>query len=229
MLGDVADEALATTRDHQVDLVVAADERGHHVTIARGHRLHRVGRQARGDERLAHDVDQHHVRVERLLATLEDGRVRGLDAQRASVDGHVRARLVDDADDTERDAHAPDLESVGPELEAFDGADRIAQRAHLVDADGHGLDARRGEAKAVDGGRRHAAHLGRLQVARVGLDDALDAAAQLRREQRQRAIAHRARRARERGRGRARRDRQALRDGLGRLGLQVVGDGCGHV
>ena len=73
---------------------------------------------------------------------------------RGGVGGDVRARLVDDGDDAERDAPARDLEPVGPRplLDRF--ADRIGQRGDLAHRADDLADALVVEAQAIDHRRR---------------------------------------------------------------------------
>ena len=57
-----------------------------------------------------------------------------LSAEHGGVDGDVRARLVDHADDAERHAHLPHLQAVGQRVAAHDLADRVGQRRDVAHA-----------------------------------------------------------------------------------------------
>ena len=97
--------------------------------VARRHELDRGLRQAR--RRAAPRAARRGSRGssdEALGAAAQDRGVAGLEAQRAGVGGHVRAALVDDADDAERHAHALDGHAVRPRPAFGDLADRIGQR-----------------------------------------------------------------------------------------------------
>ncbi len=74
------------------------------------------------------------VGLDGLGAAAQDRGVAALDAQGGGVDRHVGAALVDDADDTQRHAHAPDLDAGRPRPHVVDGADRIGQPDDLLDA-----------------------------------------------------------------------------------------------
>ncbi len=84
----------------------------------------------------------HGVGLERLAAAAQQHRVAGLQAEPGGVGGHVGARLVDEADHAQRDAHARDLEAVGPAPGLHGLAHRIGQRGDLAQARRHLLDAR---------------------------------------------------------------------------------------
>ena len=81
------------------------------------------------------------ARMVAIGAAAQDRRVAGLEAQRARIRRHVRAALVDDADDAQRHAHALDLQAVRPRPLRQHRADGIGQRRDLLEALGHGLDA----------------------------------------------------------------------------------------
>ena len=97
--------------------------------------------------------------------------VARLQAQGAGVRGHVRPALVDDADHSERHAHALDAQAVGTLPFGHRGADRVGQRAHRIDAGRDGLDAARIEAQPLELGSAQLRSARRRQVALVGGQD----------------------------------------------------------
>ena len=74
------------------------------------------------------------ARAQAVRAAAQDRGIAGLQAERAGVRGHVRPALIDDADDAERHAHALDGHAVRPRPGCGDGADRVLERAHHLDA-----------------------------------------------------------------------------------------------
>ena len=136
------DQALAAARHDHVDVVShrreqVADGRA----VGGRHELNTGGRQTRGLQSRDQTGMNGAARMHALRAAAQDGRVAGLQAQRARIAGHVGTALVNDADDAERHAHARDVEAVGPRPARDLGADRIWQRGDFFDALRHGLDA----------------------------------------------------------------------------------------
>ena len=128
-------------------------------------------RAARPVGRLARRSRQHGVGVHGGRRAAQDDRVARLEAQRGGVDRHVRARLVDDGDDAERDAHlaARRARWAGDALD--DLTDRVGQRGDRARAVGDAAHARLVERQAVEQSRREPGLAAGLQVARVGLQD----------------------------------------------------------
>jgi hypothetical protein len=87
-------------------------------------------------------------RIGGIRAAAQDHRIAGLEAERAGIGRHVRAALIDDADDAERRAHAFDLQPVRAVPGGDDRADGIGQFGDGANAVGHGLHALR----SVSGG-----------------------------------------------------------------------------
>ena len=70
-------------------------------------------REARGAQSLDQQAESQ-CSNDRLAAAAQDRRIGRPQAQRAGIGGHVRTALVNDADHTERHAHALDPQAVGP-------------------------------------------------------------------------------------------------------------------
>ena len=143
-------ELLAAARDHDVARLRVGDERGELVAAA-GEVDDGVGGQPGVLEPGAHRVDQDGVRAARARAAAQDARVAALDRERGDVGRHVRARLVDDEQHAERDAHLLDVEPVR-QAPAGDDRRRPGRRAAATDAHGGGerRDARRVERQPVE-------------------------------------------------------------------------------
>src|SRR5690606_29046028 len=101
-------------------------------------------------------------------AATQDGRVAGLQTQAGRIDGHVRTRLVDDADHTQRYAHLADLNAGRQVAHALNLADRVRQGRHLAQAFDHAVDYLRRQRQAVDHGRLQTAGAGGGQIQFVG-------------------------------------------------------------
>ena len=109
VLGDEADEPLASARDDEIDEPRQARAGRASLRDRRGDDLDRVGGEPGLGERLR-AAARPSAALERAASEppRKQHRVAALDAQRRGVDGDVGARLVDDGDDAERDAHLAD-------------------------------------------------------------------------------------------------------------------------
>ena len=110
------------------------------------------------------DGRQRPVGVESLGAAAQDDGVAGLEAQPGGIHGHVRARLVDDADHPQRDPHARDLEPVRPDPARTEAAHGVGQLGDLAQPAGHGGDGGLRDGEAVDQGGRKSRAPGGLHV-----------------------------------------------------------------
>ena len=174
------DQALAAARHDHVDGAVEAGE--HHPdrgAVARRHQLDRVRRQAGLREPVDDRVVDGAVGALALGAAAQDRGIAGLEAERGGVGRHVRAALIDDADDAERHAHALDRHAVRPRPALGDLADRIGEIADHLDAGGHGGDALVVEREPVEEGRVGAAALGLGHVLGIGGEDRRPCAARI--------------------------------------------------
>ena len=79
--------------------------------------------------------------------------VTRLQAERCGIGCDVRARLVDDADDTKRNAHAPDLDAGRTIVHVENLADRVRQAGNLAQSLDHRIDTGRIEFETIEQGR----------------------------------------------------------------------------
>ncbi len=107
------------------------------------------------------------VGAHRFGTSSQDAGVPGLEAQRRGVGGDVGARLVNDADHAQGDAHLADLDARGLLLQFADFADGVRELRDLLQALGHRFDALRCEGEPVDEGRVLAGGAGAFHVVRV--------------------------------------------------------------
>src|SRR5690606_25612853 len=163
--------------DH-VDILRLGNQRANGGAVGGLDHLYRLFRQAGFTQTDAQALGNCLVRINRFRATAQDGGVAGFQAQGRRIDGHVRARLVDDADHAERHAHAADLDAGRAVAEVGDGTDRVSQGDDLLEPLDHAVEARRGQFQAVEQGRLEAVVGGALHVARVGVEDGAAMAAQ---------------------------------------------------
>src|SRR5262249_32189438 len=132
------------------------------------------------------------------------------------VRGHVGARLVDDADHPERNAHPPDLDSRGLLVQLGDVPDRVGEPCDLLEAHGHLLDRPLRQREPVEEGRVLAPCARRGHVRGVLRDQLLHVAPHRLGGEEERAVL----RVRVRARDVARRGPRAL-PGLEHVGLDV--------
>ena len=147
---DAPDEAFSSARDQHVDVPVHGGEQSHRCPVGGGDQLHRVLRQARGRQPLLNAFGNRLIRMYRFRAAAQDAGITRFGAQRGGVRGHVRTRLVHYPHDSQRNAHAADLDSRRSVPEVADLADRIGQGDDLPKARRHRFDAGLRQRQAVD-------------------------------------------------------------------------------
>ena len=152
------------------------------------HDLHRGLGQPGGAQSGAHAGGDGLVRVQRFRAAAQDAGVAGFEAQPGGVGGHVRARLVDDADHAERHAHAADLDAARAAPTLGDHADRIGQLGDLLEPSGHLLDRLFAQCEPIDERRVAALRPGVLDVGAVRFAQLRDVHADLGRHRTQRLV-----------------------------------------
>ena len=132
---------------------------------AAGEQDHRVLRQAGLGQRLADDRRQRAVGALGVVGAAEDDRVAALDRQRGAVDRHVRPRLVDDGDDSQRHPQLSQPQPAGDRFRFQLLADRVGKGGDRAHALGHRLDPRLGQRQPV---AQRRCQPGRALVGEVG-------------------------------------------------------------
>ena len=165
------DEILAAARDDEVEQAVQLEHHRHRFAVGDVHELDGLRRRARLFEGLGQHGRDERIGLDGLAASAQQHGVAGLHAKAGRVRGHVRAGLVDEANDAERHANAGDLQPGGtaPGLDRF--TDRIGQRGDLAQPRGHGLDAGVGERETIEERAGDAGGARALEVRAVGLED----------------------------------------------------------
>ena len=165
---DPFDQPLAAARHDDINVLGHGDQRADSGTIGHFNHLHHGGRQT-GFGQAALDAHCNGtVGVNRLGATAQDGCVARLQAQAGSINGHVRTRLVDDSDYTQRYTHLADLNTRRAVAHVANRADGVWQACHLTQTDNHAVDACRGQRQALQHGRLKAVGPAGGQVQFVG-------------------------------------------------------------
>ena len=118
--------------------------------VRAGQQLHGVLGQALGDQRAAQRGHQRLVGLRRRRTATQQHGIARLERQPERVDGDVGPALVDDADDTERNALLAQLQTVGQCPTAKHLTDRIGQTGHLTQPGGDPLDALRVQRQPVE-------------------------------------------------------------------------------
>jgi len=113
--------------------------------------------------------------VETVRAAAQDDGIAGFETDACGIRPHIRAALIDHADDADGRRHALDAQAVGPRPVGQHMAERIGQIGDLLEANGHGLDAFPVQPQAVAQGGLPL--IGR-EVTEIGGDDLGAAAAQ---------------------------------------------------
>jgi len=164
MFHDETDQAFTAPRDDQVDELVLLEH--FRDTLAVGKRDDGKGsdRDPGFLHRFAQNTGDGHIGIDRLGPAAEDDGIAGLQAERRGIGGHIGPRLINDADDAERDPHFADHQAVGAFPHARHLAHRIRERRHFPQAVRHGPDAFPVQHQPVEHGRRNALFPGRIQV-----------------------------------------------------------------
>jgi hypothetical protein len=165
------DEALAAARDDHVDVLVQGQEMLDGGAVRGRDHLHAALGQAGAGQGAAQEAAQDLVGMVCFGTAAQDDAVAGLEAKDGRVDGHVGPGLVDDGDDAQGDAHAPDEQAVGAPDHALDLAHGVGQAGHVPAGVGHGVHALLRDAQAVDAGFVQPAGAGGFQVPCVGLEN----------------------------------------------------------
>jgi hypothetical protein len=175
-------QSLAAARYQQVHDPLLRGQLGQLPTPTTGDQADAAAGQPGGDRRLGGDRCEHRIGLRGARGAAQHDRVAGLQAQRGGVDRHVRARLVDDGDDSERDAHLAHVQAVGQALAVDHLADRVAERGHGFGRSRYPLQALGVQAQTVEQSGTDVCLATGLQVELVGREDLLLARAQRRRD-----------------------------------------------
>jgi len=130
--------------------------------------LHHFGRQFGHGQALLDAGGNCAVGIDRLGTATQDGGIAGLEAQARGVNGHVRSRLIDDADHAQGHAHLADLNTGRQVTHIADFTDGVRQLGHLTQAFDHVVDTCRGQRQTVQQGRFQAIGAAVGQVQFVG-------------------------------------------------------------
>ncbi len=142
-------QRLPAARDHQVDPAGGAEQRLDLLT-ARVEQAHDgILAEAGLREPAPHRGGDRFVAGARLLAAAQDHGVARLDRQRGALRGHVRAGLVDDRDDAERDPPPEHPEARAPHPDLPRAGQRIRELADRSHGTDHRVDPRLGESQAI--------------------------------------------------------------------------------
>ena len=136
MADDRFDQGFAAARDDQIDVAIHLRHEPHRFAIGLRNEENAISGQARLGAAPLQRFGDRDVGIDRFGAAAQDGRVPGLRAKDSGVARDVRARLVDDPDHADRDAHFGDLEPVRRRPFANHFADRIGQGSDLANAAG---------------------------------------------------------------------------------------------
>jgi len=167
-------QALAAARHQHVDeLLHAGKHLAHRGAIGGGNQLDGARRQARRLESFDEAGVDGRARAAAVRSAAQNRGVTRLQAQRTGVGGHVGPTLIDDADDSERHAHAADLQPVGPGPFGDGDTDWIGECGDLFQAERHGLDAPGIELESIQQCAAHIRELRIEQVLGVGREDQL--------------------------------------------------------
>ncbi len=162
------DQALATTRDNDVHVVVHGYEQANSIAVRGGNHLHGFFGQTSTFQAAGDDLRQGLVGMKGFATTAQNRGVARFQAQGSGVNSHIGARLVNDADDTQRDTHLSHAHAIRAGTRGADLANRIIHIGNLTQAGGHDVQGAVGQDQAFDHGRGNLTFTCRLQVQLVG-------------------------------------------------------------
>ena len=149
LFDDGIDEPRSPSRNQRID----RSTRAHHCSGTRAapriHRGDRIGGQADGGQRIATHLDEDAIRGLRGASTAQHDRVAGLQGKRGSVDRHVGAGLIDDANDTQGHALLRHTQTDIGAHAANHLTDRVRQTRDLADGLGDSTNTIRGQCEAI--------------------------------------------------------------------------------
>ena len=173
VLADALDQALAAARHDHVNVFGHGDQRTHGGAIGGFHHLHDLVGQTRCRQPFTQALGDRSVGMDGLGTTTQNAGIAGLEAQTGSLDGHVRTRLIDDADHTERHAHLANLDARRQKLHVANGAHRVGKCRHLAQAFDHSGQTGRRERQTVEHRLIKAVVAAGLQVQLIGCNQTL--------------------------------------------------------
>ena len=146
---DAGNERFAAARNNHVNQIRQLQHRAHAVAAGVFHKAHGVFRQPRFAQSLLDKLCQRHIAVKCLAAAAQDAGVARFQAQCSGIHGYIRARFVNNADDTQRHAHFADAQTVGAQAKFVHFAHGVGQRGDLMQAIYHGFQAAFADFEAV--------------------------------------------------------------------------------
>lgn len=173
VLDSEANEPLTAAGNDAVDGVVLFEKNIESGAVGGGDDLYGIRVDTGGLEGRLNDLGQLHVGVEGFLTAAKDGGIARLEAEDGTVDGDVRARFVDDANDAHGYADFAQVEAAG-RCHAFDFfAHGVGQGGDLADAFGHLGDAFGSKGEALGHGAGESVLTGCFYVEGVGFEDGI--------------------------------------------------------
>ena len=157
-------QPLAATRHDDIDHASRREQRTDHGAITRGHQLHCGLWQASFHQPLHQTCMQRAGGIQALTAPAQDGGIAALQTQSAGVHRHVRTAFVNDGDDTQRHAHALEMQAVRTGPFSGHGAHRVRQGRHLLKPVCNAFQPLRIQCQTVEHGRGQTGDPGGLQI-----------------------------------------------------------------
>jgi len=165
---DEADQLLATARNRQVDEIAQLQQFEHRFAAEILDQRDGCFRKFAPTQGTAQRLGDCAIAVDRFRAAAQQRDVAGHETQCCGIRGDVRPRLVDHRDETQRNAHTFDDQSVGPHFGPRDRAHRIRQIPDGPDACGHSLQPPCIEAQSIDQRLRLPGSTRRVDVELIG-------------------------------------------------------------
>ena len=134
---DALNQTLATAGHDHIDEFIHSDKCTDRGAICRIDQLHCIFRQPRRAQAIMHTGCNHAIGMNGFGTSAQNAGITRFQTQRCSINSHIGARLVNDADNAERHTHAPDLNATGAKAQIADDAYRVRQRIDLAHTFSH--------------------------------------------------------------------------------------------
>ena len=182
------DKLCSASGDKHIDISVCLHHLSCYGSVCILHKLNNIGRKTCGLNRLTHQVAEHFIGIERLLASSEDHGVSAFKAQCGGVHRNVWPCLVNYSHNPHRNTDLCYPHSVWSHRSAYNLPHRVIERGKLFTGAGYALDSLFVKPQPVLKRRRHIAADGVFKVQLVGLYDLRHTSSQNMRDLKQRVV-----------------------------------------
>ncbi len=171
MLVDELNQCRPPARNHKIEILIHRQKFADRVAVVGRHHFDRRFRQVARPQRRPSQLGQRRIGVGRFLTALEETSVPGFETQTKRVHRHIRARLVNHRDHTQRNTNLPHLKASRCLAFLNHLPDRIGKVHNLSQAVGHLIQKRLSQFQPLELRKRKVRRAGFFHVLAVGFED----------------------------------------------------------